>query len=92
MSHMNKSGNICTWSYESDESARKENFSHNIVELRVFHDGDGKLVVDKECSGRMERMEEFHKKSSKPDGFFGCMSSSNVLSFSTGECNRALLL
>ena len=37
MSHTNESSNICTWSCESDESARKENFGHNTVPPYVHH-------------------------------------------------------
>jgi len=57
------------------------NVLSSVMELRVLHNGNGGLVVDEECSGRVKRVEEFCEKSSEPDGFFGCVSSGNVLGF-----------
>src|SRR6266850_5594551 len=87
-----RQGNFAIVNFLSQEMITHIDVLSSVMELGVFHDGDGGLVVDEECSGRVERMEKFHEELSKPDGFLGCMSGGDVLGFSTGECNRALLL
>src|SRR6266850_359151 len=87
-----RQGNFAVVNFLLQEMITHINVLSLVMELGVFCNGDGGLVINEECSGRVERMEEFCEELSKPDGFLGCVSGGNVLGFSTGECDRALLL
>jgi hypothetical protein len=62
-----------------------------VMELGVFGDGDGRLIVDAKGSGRGKRLIQLGELP-KPNDFFCSMGCGDVFCFGAGEGDGTLFL